>query len=418
MTRGSASTSSGVPCSTTRPSSSATIWSDSEVISGMSCSMISSAQPVARWMSRSSGPSASVSRWAMPRARLVEQQHLRVVRDRHAEVDDAARAGRQLGDELVAERAEAEQLDEVVDGEGDVLLATRAWRGVANSALTWSRTSMCRSSPSAMFSATVSTGRSGRPGTSGRGRRPARCSAPWRDTSRPCSAIRPPSCGRWPLIMSKIVVLPAPFGPISPRISSACTVKPTSVTAWMPPNRLVRPSTCSTGRLPGRAGAARARGPAPDRRRPVALAAHALARALQEHRAQDVVALEQLGGRAGEAHLALLHEEGLGGDRQRHVDRLLDQDDRAAAAVDLADDLEQLPDDRRGEPERELVDDEQLGLGDERHARARAAAARRRTCCRPSGRSARAAAGTCRARPRGGRRSRPGPPWRTARRRR
>ena len=44
-----------------------------------------------------------------------------------------------------------------------------------------------------------------------------------------------------------MVVLPAPFGPIRPRISSWWTVKVTSVTALIPPNRLVRPDTSRTG---------------------------------------------------------------------------------------------------------------------------------------------------------------------------
>ena len=44
-----------------------------------------------------------------------------------------------------------------------------------------------------------------------------------------------------------------------------------------------------------------------------------------------------------------------------HVDRLLDQHDGGAASVDLADDLEQLLDDDRRQPEAELVDHQQLG---------------------------------------------------------
>ena len=54
--------------------------------------------------------------------------------------------------------------------------------------------------------------------------------------------------------------------------------------------------------------------------------------------------------------------------RERDVHRLLDEDDRAALRVDLAHDVEQLLDDRRRQAERQLVDDQQLRLGDERHA--------------------------------------------------
>ena len=83
-------------------------------------------------------------------------------------------------------------------------------------------------------------------------------------------------------------------------------------------------------------------------------------RAGDEDRAQDVGALEQLGRLPFEAHRALLHEHRALGEVQRDVDRLLDDDDRRAAAVDLADHLEQLRDDRRRQAERQLVDHQQL----------------------------------------------------------
>src|SRR5581483_1331235 len=51
-------------------------------------------------------------------------------------------------------------------------------------------------------------------------------------------------------------------------------------------------------------------------------------RSLQEHRPQDVRAVEELRGRAVEADLALLHEVRGLGDRERDVHRLLDEDDR------------------------------------------------------------------------------------------
>ena len=88
------------------------------------------------------------------------------------------------------------------------------------------------------------------------------------------------------------------------------------------------------------------------------LAGRAGGGAFEEHRAQDVAALEQLLCRAREPHLALLHEIRAGGDRQGDVDRLLDEDDRAALLVDLAHDLEQLLDDRGRETERQLIDDQ------------------------------------------------------------
>src|SRR6516164_6501027 len=45
--------------------------------------------------------------------------------------------------------------------------------------------------------------------------------------------------------MLKSVVLPAPLGPISPRISPSASVKLTSETATSPPKRLVTPLTSS-----------------------------------------------------------------------------------------------------------------------------------------------------------------------------
>ena len=77
-------------------------------------------------------------------------------------------------------------------------------------------------------------------------------------------------------------------------------------------------------------------------------------------------ALEQLGRRAVEADLALLHEVRVLRDGERDVDRLLDEDDRRPDGVDVLDDLQQLLDDHRRETERELVDHQQLRLRDER----------------------------------------------------
>ena len=52
----------------------------------------------------------------------------------------------------------------------------------------------------------------------------------------------------------------------------------------------------------------------------------------EEHGAGEVVAVGELGRRSLEAHLALLEEDGPVGDRQRDVERLLDDDDRHALA--------------------------------------------------------------------------------------
>ena len=128
-------------------------------MSGMSCSMTSSAQPV----SALDAPEQRAERLGLPLGdagrRLVEQQHRRVVGDaiarstmRRLPVDSSRH-------ELVAERAEAHQLDEVVDGPRDVAPPARTTPGRSSSAARWSRTSRWRSRPMAMFSATVSDGK-------------------------------------------------------------------------------------------------------------------------------------------------------------------------------------------------------------------------------------------------------------------
>ena len=75
----------------------------------------------------------------------------------------------------------------------------------------------------------------------------------------------------------------------------------------------------------------------------------------------------QLGGGAGEAHRPGLHDVDAVGHRHRHVHRLLDEQDGGARPAHRLDRTEQLLDDERREPERQLVDQEQLGTGDGRH---------------------------------------------------
>ena len=76
------------------------------------------------------------------RRRLVEQQHARAVREHAREVDDAPAAGRQLADVLVAERAEPEQLDQLLDPRARPSLRSRRPTGRCSAAAIGSRTSM------------------------------------------------------------------------------------------------------------------------------------------------------------------------------------------------------------------------------------------------------------------------------------
>src|SRR5271165_4299262 len=64
----------------------------------------------------------------------------------------------------------------------------------------------------------------------------------------PSSLISPRSGVTWPAIELNSEVLPAPFGPIRPRISPCCTSKLISTFAATPPNDLLTRSTSSSTR--------------------------------------------------------------------------------------------------------------------------------------------------------------------------
>src|SRR3989442_3675834 len=64
---------------------------------------------------------------------------------------------------------------------------------------------------------------------------------------RPRKRTVPASAASCPVRMLKNVVLPAPFGPMSARISPAGSANETSSTAWTPPNDFRTPTTSRTG---------------------------------------------------------------------------------------------------------------------------------------------------------------------------
>src|SRR5689334_19707042 len=66
--------------------------------------------------------------------------------------------------------------------------------------------------------------------------------------------IFPALGGCAPAMRLNMVVLPAPFGPMMPKISRSFTSKVTSRTAARPPKNFVSPSTCSSGPLLDAAG--------------------------------------------------------------------------------------------------------------------------------------------------------------------
>jgi hypothetical protein len=237
---------------------------------------------------------------------LVEQQHLGVVGEDAGQVDDAAAAGGQLAGELVAEGAEVHELDELVDlgATSSLGLARRPAR------------------PSAAARGPVRCGARGHGDGLGHGERreqpgvlerPAEAAAgplvgARSVTSWPRSTMRPAVDGQEARDQSMIVVLPAPFGPMRPRISPWRSDEVDVVDGGDAAEALDSPCalehdgrvlgrrarrTVGGGRWP-RGGRSRCRAPVP----------------LEEHRAQDVGALEQLGGGPVEADLALLHEHG------------------------------------------------------------------------------------------------------------
>ena len=64
----------------------------------------------------------------------------------------------------------------------------------------------------------------------------------------PASRAEPSSAGSTPFSTLNSVVLPAPLGPMMPRISPSATEKLTSLTAFRPPKARDRFSTSSSGR--------------------------------------------------------------------------------------------------------------------------------------------------------------------------
>ncbi len=81
---------------------------------------------------------------------------------------------------------------------------------------------------------------------------------PSRSMRCPAKTILPPFTGSTPEMRLKVVVLPAPLGPMRPRISPAASEKVSSFTATRPPNLRLTARTSSSGAV----SAGRARGAA------------------------------------------------------------------------------------------------------------------------------------------------------------
>ena len=213
-TSGLRRTSSGVPSAITRPDSMAMTRSDSRITNGMSCSMTSmrDAEPIAEPSEQVAERLGLALRDA--RRRLVEQQHARLERDQACELGDAARAGRELADLLVRYACSPSRRPARAPAPPCAARPRRARRSRRRT-----RVGSPRSSASCTVSITVSVGNSAASWNERIRPSSARASGPRRLMSRPANTTAPVSDRTNPPISSNSVVLPAPFGPMSPSVS-------------------------------------------------------------------------------------------------------------------------------------------------------------------------------------------------------
>src|SRR3954451_4254893 len=86
----------------------------------------------------------------------------------------------------------------------------------------------------------------------------------------------------------------------------------------------------------------------------------------EEDGAGDVVLLQQVGGATLEPDLALLQEDRPVTELRGDVEALFDDDDREPVGVEPPDDVHQLADDNGGQPQRQLIDAQQLRVEEQR----------------------------------------------------
>ena len=155
----------------------------------------------------------------------------------------------------------------------------------------------------------------------------------------------------------------------------------TSSRACTPPKRRLMP--CTSSELPAASPWGTWAGAGPSVARP------SEARPKNTDRARSSRS-RSCAGRAGEADLAPLHEHGVLRERGGHVQGLLHDHDGDAPPHELLHDLDQLGDDRRREPERQLVDHQQPGPAQHRLADGEHLLLATRERARPSSPTARA----------------------------
>ncbi len=320
----------------------------------MSCSITSIEQPVWARTVRSSRAERLGLALGHPRRRLVEEDDRGVLGEHAGELDDAPGAGRELAAEGVAVGAEAERVDAAPSTRSCAAASASVEAGSRSAAASGSRLARWRSSATASVSATVSEGKSR---ASWKERPSPAIARRWGARSvmsSPPRSTRPPWASRKPVTTSKRVVLPAPLWPMRPTTSPGSTARSTPSTATIPPKRRVTPTHSS--RTPrGGAASASAAWPSTFCWRPRKTARSRSGRWVSS----AVGPLKRT--------WPFSRKTARSASWQGDVDRLLDDDDGGAAAVDVADGVDELADDRGGEAERELVDAEQARAGGERH---------------------------------------------------
>ena len=369
----------------------------SRAASGTSCSITSSVAPVSLADAQQQRAERLGLALRDARRRLVEQQHRRSVREHAREVDDAPAAGRELADELVAEVGDAEQLEQLARRARRRRPRRRRPTGRCSAAATGSRTSRWRSNATAIVSATRERpGTAARPGTNGRARAGRAAAATSRVMSRRVVAVAerrscPSSAGEEAGDRRRTAwSCPRRSGPMKPTISPAAAANDTSVQ-----RARARRSACDT---PSSTSRTRSRGVA------VAVACRCAVRAVRRRGARATVAAGR--GRFGRSRARVAApsrntERSTSGRSSSSAvgpwkrispfsmkyavsaivsARFTDCSTRMIVVPlrgDVAHDRQQLLDDRRREPERQLVDHQQARLLDERHARASS------ICCWP-----------------------------------
>ena len=187
-------------------------------MSGRSCSTTTSVASSSAGCRLMSGPNASASRWATPAVGSSRQITLGATAEQRRELDDAAGAGRQLGDEAVGVAAEAEEVDQL--GRLRAATASRAGPSAAGTARCSRTTCACRaSSASSMTSRTVELGEQQRGLERAPEPAPGRLATRSRSRCRDRGARRAPSTATKPPMALSSVDLPAPFAPMRPTTS-------------------------------------------------------------------------------------------------------------------------------------------------------------------------------------------------------